>query len=113
MAVKKGVLPLSSGLSLHRLSVGDMSTVYFGNCAVKRGVVEPGRSERVAPGVVRQQLRQPDTRWTEGANTENLSQGQLRPSSLRGPGPRTPRARPPVPAGLAHASKCSGSKCWV
>ena len=70
-------------------------------CTVKRGTVEAGRAERVAPGVVRQRLVQPDTRWFDAGTTENLSQGQLRPSSLRGPVSRTPRARPPIPAATA------------
>lgn len=58
--------------------------------------MEAGRAEPVAPGVVRQRLVQPEPRWTDAGTTENLSQGQLRPSTLRGPGSKTPRARPPA-----------------
>lgn len=63
--------------------------------AGKRGDVEAGRAEQVAPGVVRQRLVHADARWTDAGAAENISHGQIRPSSLRAPGPRVPRAQPP------------------
>ena len=65
--------------------------------AGRRGDVEQGKGERVAPGVTKQRLVNADARWGDTGTTENLSRGQQRPSSLRGPGPKTPRA--PRPAG--------------
>lgn len=76
---------------------------------VKRGTVEAGRAEPVAPGVVRQRLVQPEARWSDTGATENLSQGQLRPSSMRTPGPRTPRAPQPPPAVASGADLLKGS----
>lgn len=55
--------------------------------------MEQGKGEGVAPGVTKQRLVNADARWGDTGTTENLSQGQQRPSSLRGPGPKTPRAR--------------------
>ena len=61
--------------------------------------MEQGKGESTAPGVTKQRLVNADARWGDTGTTENLSQGQQRPSSLRGPGPKTPRA--PRPAGTA------------
>ena len=83
--------------------------------AGRRGDVEQGKGERVAPGVTKQRLVNADARWGDTGTTENLSQGQQRPSSLRGPGPKTPRA--PRPAGgavLESLSKgCSPSRAGM
>lgn len=76
------------------------------NRAGRRGDVEAGRGERVAPGVMRQRLVNAEPRWADGgagAPAENLSQGQLRPSSLRAPGPRVPQAPQPAEAGEVPA----------
>ena len=64
--------------------------------------MEAGRGAFVAPGVARQRLVNAEPRWgpadgAAGNAAENLSQGQLRPSQLRAPGPRTPQAPPPAP----------------
>jgi hypothetical protein len=67
--------------------------------------VEAGRGEQVAPGVTRQRLVNAEPRWAADAAgaAENLSQGQLRPSLLRGPGPRAPPAPAPPEGGAAGA----------
>ncbi|CAL8469788.1 g9330 [Coccomyxa elongata] len=77
--------------------------------SAKKSTVEAGRAEPVAPGVVRQRLVQPEPRWTDAGTTENLSQGQLRPSTLRGPGSKTPRARPPARTPAAEAAAAVGN----
>ena len=73
-------------------------------CAGRRGDVEQGKGESLAPGVTKQRLVNADARWGDTGTTENLSHGQQRPSSLQGPGPRTPRA--PPPAGKRMLLRC-------
>lgn len=70
--------------------------------------MEQGKGESIAPGVTRQRLVNADARWGDSGAAENLSQGQQRPSSLRGPGPKTPRA--PRPAGMHACRLCTTHK---
>lgn len=58
--------------------------------------MEQGKGESIAPGVTKQRLVNADARWGDTGTTENLSQGQQRPSSLRRPGPKTPQASQPT-----------------
>lgn len=66
--------------------------------------MEQGKGESIAPGVTKQRLVNADARWGDTGTTENLSHGQQRPSSLQGPGPRTPQA--PPPAGKRMLLRC-------
>ena len=82
---------------------------YMTCSAGRRGDVEQGKGESVAPGVTKQRLVNADARWGDAGTTENLSQGQQRPSSLRSPLPKTPRARRPAGDALPEAAADSRS----
>ena len=84
--------------------------------AGRRGDVEAGRGAFVAPGVARQRLVNAEPRWgPDGAGNaaENLSQGQLRPSALRAPGPRTLQAQPPAPEQAPQGARSPAAQAFM